>query len=366
MATFQNLDTPALLIEEPLLDANLGAMQGLAEDHNVRLRPHVKTHKMPVLAQNQLTLGAQGIAVSKISEAEAMAQAGINDIQVANELIGHPKLARLLKLHRQIDITCAVDSHAGASQISEYFEQNGAQAKVLVEIDSGLQRCGLAEHEAVLKLVQHLENLPGLEWHGIMTHGGHAYGARDLHQVANIGHQEAAKMDEVASMLHQAGHPPATVSVGATPTAPYCVKGRYINELRTGNYVFNDLTQVHLGVAGINECALSVLTTVISVNGQQAIVDAGSKTLTADKGAHGSDALQGFGRAMEGSGHMAKLSEEHGFLTQSRDAHLRVGDKVRIIPNHACAVANQFDVAYAIRDSEITNTYSIAARGCLQ
>ncbi|HVP07472.1 MAG TPA: alanine racemase [Candidatus Acidoferrum sp.] len=357
------VDTPAILIERPVLNDNVARMQQHASQCGVKLRPHIKTHKSVQLTRLQLEAGAVGIAVAKITEAEVMARAGVNDIQIANQVVGPMKAAKLLELSRIVNVSCAVDSFQNASELSNLFTRQGRQLDVLVEVDTGLHRCGLSDISAIVTLCQQIVMLRGLRLIGVMTHAGHAYGARSLDELAEIGRQEGKFLVEAAGVIRDAGITVDTVSVGSTPTASYAAAVEGVTELRVGNYIFNDRMQLALGVATNDQCALSVLATVISVPAaDRAVIDAGSKVFSSDAGAHGRASLVGFGLILGKKATVTRLSEEHGVI-ESTPGLFRLGEKVRIIPNHACAVMNQLDFAYLVDSGQVVDRISIDARG---
>lgn len=363
---FSELDTPALLIEKQVLELNLTQMQDLADRSGVKLRPHIKTHKSTRLAQKQIGLGACGIAVAKLSEAEVMMGGGITDIQVANQVVGERKIRHLRQLNDAANVSCAIDSFDNARDLSRALESTGRRLSVLVEIDSGLHRCGLSDRRRIQELYHRAGELPGLRLIGIMTHAGHAYGAAGQDMVRTIGEQEAAEMVQIAEMLRSSGEKVDVVSVGSTPTAQHAVRIPGVTELRVGNYIFNDLNQVALGTVPRLRCALSVLATVISVGEDgRLVIDAGSKALTTETGAHGNALVTGFGRLLDGSGTVIRLSEEHG-VVDLPGRSVAVGGRVRIVPNHACAVVNLFNAAYVVDGGTVVETLDISARGCSQ
>ncbi|MBD3401594.1 alanine racemase, partial [candidate division GN15 bacterium] len=184
------LDTPCLLIEQHVLADNIARMQALADQYGVDLRPHIKTHKMPVLAQTQIEAGACGIAVATLDEAETMAAVGIDDIQIARQVIGERNIARLVSLRRRARITCAVDNAENARALSAALARHGLTVGLLIEIDTGLRRCGLTDADDVLTLAQTIRDLPSVQFRGLMTHAGHAYGASSDHELAGIGRAE--------------------------------------------------------------------------------------------------------------------------------------------------------------------------------
>jgi len=362
--TIDCLDTPAVLIEKAVLDRNIAAMQKLADSRGVQLRVHVKSHKIPELALRQIESGAVGIAVAKIGEAEVMAAAGIEDIQVANIIIGSKKIERLRRLHEKCRLTVAIDSIEGTAGLARVFSGSARPLEVLIKVDCGLRRCGLDSPDAIRTLWEKARKLEGISIVGLMTHGGHAYGAADRDQVRQIGDHEGRLTAGFARQLKSEDFPVKTVSVGSTPTAEYCSAVEGVTELRVGNYIFNDMTQVSLGTVPPERCALTVLATVISrPSPDRAVIDAGSKALALDRGAHGSDRISGFGWIGEGC-EVSRLSEEHGII-EPGGGRLNIGERVKIIPNHACTVVNLFNDAWLIDGSRVVEKFRVAARGMM-
>jgi len=358
-----DISTPAVLIERSIMEKNLLAMKSLAEKAGVELRVHVKTHKIPELAKMQIKYGACGIAVAKLGEAEVMADAGIKDIQIANIIVGRDKIRRLIKLNRVCKLAVAVDSLNNASELSFAFRNEKRPLNILIKINSGLNRCGFDSFDVLLHFVEKTDKLKVLNIIGLMTHAGHAYGADNLSEIREIGLSEGKILVDYANRLESYGYTIDEISVGSTPTAKYCSQVTGVTELRVGNYIFNDLTQVSLGIVQQNQCALSVLATVISVPSRsRVILDAGSKALALDKGAHGSNRLQGHGLIIGTGDRITRLSEEHGIIDHPKGKY-KIGDRVRIIPNHACTVMNLFDEAYFVDGRKIIRKYKIAARG---
>jgi len=358
-----NLDTPALLIEKKTLEQNISRMQEMAGKYGVNLRPHIKAHKMPFIARKQIDAGAVGVAAAKLAEAEVMVEYGIDDIQIANQIVGRRKIEQLYRLSRNARLSCAVDSLENARDLSEFFMSKNHKIDILIEIDTGLNRCGLSSFDDIAALAKELLILPGVSLRGIMTHAGHAYAAASPARVAVIGEEEGRLMVDTAVGLRSLGIETEVVSVGSTPTAPVAVQVSGVTELRPGNYVFNDMIQVALGVVPVESCALSVLATVISLPAPgRAVIDAGSKSLALDRGAHGNELLPGYGKIIGKKARLERLSEEHGIIA-FEDERFTLGERVRIIPNHACPVVNLFNFACLVDKDEIEDVVEIEARG---
>jgi D-serine deaminase-like pyridoxal phosphate-dependent protein len=364
---YREVDTPAILIDLDLVDKNVTQMQKKASRYGVALRPHIKTHKIPELALLQIRMGAQGVTASKVSEAEVMAQSGIHDIFIANQIVAPKKLRRLADLSHHINVSVGLDSLEGARVLSEVFSAAGITIDYLIEINSGLDRCGVLPKDSALQLFREINSLSSIRFKGIYTHAGHAYGKGSLEEVSHVSQHESRVMVETTEVFKDLEVRPEIISVGSTPTMKVWKGYDGINEIRPGNYIFNDAIQVSLGVAKPEECALTVLATVISrPDPARAVIDAGSKVFALDQGAHGIDLVKGFGLVIGKNAILQRLSEEHGIISVGPHENLMVGETVRIIPNHACTVINLFDTAYGIREGKIEKEFRIAGRGKVQ
>lgn len=359
-----NLETPALLIERSILEDNIDRMQRLADMNNIKLRPHVKTHKSPYIAKKQIKRGAVGIACAKVGEAEVMASHGIDDIQIANIIVGESKIRRMKKLvETGVKISCCVDSLYAARSLSEVFGDDNSQIDVFILLDTGFHRCGLDKYNDILNLANEVRALRSLRLKGLLSHDGRVYSADTDKKMKGIINEETSRMHETADNLKKDGFAIDEISVGSTPGARYLTGAEGITEVRPGNYVYYDMIQAALGSAKLENCALNVLATVISVPpGDRAIIDAGSKALNLDKGAHGLSLINGYGHIINKKGIISRLSEEHGIIT-NRDGNFTVGEKIRIIPNHACVVSNLFDYAWMVDGEYVIEKIDIEARG---
>lgn len=358
------VDTPALLVDLPRLRANIGRMARIAHDADLRLRPHTKTHKCVEIAKLQLEAGARGITVAKVGEAEVMADAGFDDIFIAHEVVGVAKIERLAALAKRVKVTVGVDSLETARPLSMSFAQQGLRLPVLVEVDTGLRRCGL-QPDALVAFVRALNPLAALHLAGIFTYPGHVYAARNENEVAGVAAYEGRVMGEAAARVRELADVSGWVSGGSTPTAAHYHADCGLTEMRPGTYIFNDRTQLDRWSAAPSDCALTVLATVVSVSGDgRAIVDAGTKSLMSEPAPQS----PGFGMLKEDNAVLVvKTNEEHGFLDLTpSDLKLRVGDKVEIIPNHCCTVTNLFDTLHIVQDGEIVDSWRVAARGKVQ
>lgn len=364
---FRELETPCLLVDLSVLDKNIANMAALAEERGVNLRPHVKAHKCVEIARRQLEAGARGLTVAKLGEAEVMAEAGVADILIAYPIVGEAKLVRLMALLDRCRLTLALDSLAVAEPIAAACVARERTLDILLEVDTGLGRLGVLPGPRALALAGRLAAMPGLRLVGLMTHAGHVYACAP-DEVASVGRREGETLAALAQALAGQGLDLPVISAGSTPTARHAAGVPGVTEIRPGNYVFHDAVQLALGVAVEADCALTVLTTVVGRPAlDRAVVDAGSKTLALDRGAHGAGNVAGFGRVVGRPGFtVTRLSEEHGILSVPPGEEPLVGERLRLIPNHACTVANLADRYYVVQDGLIAAEWPVAARGLTQ
>ena len=364
---FDDRLTPYIEIDAQRLEHNLQRMQSKANEAGVTLRPHIKTHKSILIARRQRELGAKGITVSKPSEGISFILGGERDLLLAYPIVRAETITELLRqaMHHQAKITLIVDALHGVTAIAEaQRQQPDCELAVAIKVDVGLHRIGVNPHsDDALTLAQALKK-EGLPFAGLVSHAGHAYGAGNPSAVSAIADQEALLMQSLQHKLHKAGFDFCPVSVGSTPTALASKVHSGTDEIRPGNYALLDLTACRLGLSKVDDLALSVITRVVAVNEHFAIVDAGSKMLSSDKGPHGTNA-SGFGVAVDEQGNtfdVSKLSEEHGFLAYRGNAP-RIGSVLRIFPNHSCAVMAQSD-SFVLRHVDgHAETEWVTARG---
>ncbi len=362
-STIDELDTPRVLIDLDVLERNLERMAQFAREHGVKLRPHAKSHKTIGVATRQRAAGCTGLTVAKLDEAEAFLDSGFSDLFIANEVVGLDKWRRLTGLQHRGRVAVGIDSQHAADGLDAAARADGVEVPVLIEVDSGLGRAGVKPGPAALALAEHLTELKGLRLDGLFTHAGHAYGAVSPEDVARIGRLEGEVLVESAELLREHGISCDVVSVGSTPTALHCGAVAGVTEIRPGNYVFYDRMQVGLGVASLDDCSLSVLARVISrPQPDRAVLDAGSKTFALDRGAHGMDALAGFGQDRQHGLILERLSEEHA-VVRVGDQTVDVGDRLRIVPNHACTVANLAEVLLGVRADRVCEVMPVLVRG---
>ncbi len=367
-----SLPTPQVLVDAAALNRNILRMQALVASHGKRLRPHAKTHKSPLIARQQLDAGAIGVCCAKLGEAEVFADAGIADIRLPYPV--HPSNAsRVAALMERARLSIIVDHPLVAREWSDALAPSGRTLDVLVKVDVGFHRCGVDPHTpAALSLVREVAAAPGLRLCGLLSHAGHAYHAATETDLDEISRIERDLLVELAGAAVRDGATIEEISVGATPTARFSCALLDITEMRPGNYVYFDRTQVALGAASVEDCALTVLARVVSKPAADRIIlDSGSKTLTND-GARGFTPQPGHGAVLEDlESHVAdtslvleRLSEEHATVrVTSGTTRLEPGDLVRIVPNHSCVVSNLVDEIRLLDGLTVIDTLKVAARG---
>jgi D-serine deaminase-like pyridoxal phosphate-dependent protein len=359
------LDTPAVVIDLDILETNLREMSSYCAGHGLSLRPHTKTHKIPEIARMQIRSGARGITVAKLGEAEVMAPEGLDDILIAYPIVGSAKLARLLDLARRMRVTVSTDSIEVAQGLSDAARQAGVTIGLLAEMDAGLRRCGVQTPAALIELAQRMTPLPGIDFLGFMFFPGQI--RLTPGEQAPVLQQIDARLKEAQDGLFRSGIPVRVVSGGSTPTAYQSHVMKTVTEIRPGTYVFNDMNTVATGATNVSRCAVTVHVTVVSVAvGGRAVIDGGSKTFSSDlsRGVEG----RGFGFAPEHPDVMLEsMSEEHGHLNVEACARpLKVGERLRFIPNHVCTTVNMHNEVWGIRGEEVVEKWLVAGRGLVR
>ena len=355
------LDTPALLINLDILESNIQKMAEYFSSISTDLRPHLKTHKTPIIAQKQMDAGAIGITCAKLGEAEEVVHSGIRDVLIANQIIGSQKIARLINLAKHSEIMVAVDNSENVENISDAAKAVGVTVRILIEVNIGMNRCGVEPGQAALELAQHISKSPNLEFEGLMGYEGHI-----VAKTNRVEREKAVKKDmqhlvDSKELLEKNGIPVKIMSGGGTGTFDITSRIPEMTEIQAGSYVFMDST--YNGVEGIGEkfdYALSLLTTIVSRPQQnRIIVDSGMKVLTTE---FGNPQPIGFPHL-----ELVGLSEEHGKIEVSTgDFDLKPGDKLEILPSHCCTTVNLHDKSYGIRDDIVECCWDIAARGKAQ
>ncbi len=346
-----HIDTPSVVIDLDRVDANLAAAQRYCDEHGLALRPHVKTHKLPALARRQLALGAVGITAQKIAEAAVMVAAGIDDVLLSYPIVGAQKLQPLARLARSTRVfAVALDNAVSLDLVGRAAELAERRVDVLIEFESGRRRTGVMTPDEALPLARSVAAHPRLRLRGFMTYPLGA-GAGDW-------------VREARALLARAGLEAPVFSGGGTPAMWSAHETEGLTELRPGTYVYHDRATVGAGAGSLDDCALHVFVTVVSTPERgRAVIDAGSKTLTSDRIDPAVGA--GYGFVLEHpEAVITALSEEHGVLDVSRcERPPRIGERLRVIPNHACPVSNLHDEVIAQRGGRIEALWPVWARG---
>lgn len=363
MSDLDTIETPALLVDLDVMEANILRWQAVFDTAGVAFRPHIKTHKSPAIAACQVAAGAVGLAVAKVSEAEVFAEAGFRDLSVAYPVVGESKWRRLAELARTCAISVNVDSEMAIRGISAAAVAAGNEVGILLDINIGNNRTGMppADAEAFGRLV---ESLPGLRLEGITGYRSATFAGAAGRSPAEVGREEGELLVQIAERLRAAGLSIGTVAAGSTPTAWAVAQVPGITEVRAGTYVFGDRFMAGLGAHSEDDIALTAVCTVASRPlPERATIDGGTKTFSGDIPGGALPGLQGYARALEIDAVIEAMNEEHGMLRLAPGADPRVGDRLHLIPNHACTSVNLTDELIGIRDGHIVTVWPVAARG---
>lgn len=367
------VDTPRVLVDYDLLLTNIHMIHGYARQQLVDIRPHVKSHKCLDIAKLQSEEGIIGLTAAKVDEAAVFFGSPVKSFTIAYPLVEQNKIQRVLSSTRQfgLDMNLIADSEVGYNAISVMCERLKVNVKLYIKIDVGLNRCGLLpEDPRILHIAKNATAHKQIELAGILSHAGHVYKAGNIQEVIDIAHDELNQLFRVRKLLLEYGIETRRISVGATPSLLTGIDLKGVSEIRPGNYVFLDRITWKLGLIAPEQIALTIMATLVSKNKNYFIIDAGSKVLSSDTGAHGSSLLDGFGLAYPAEKYLEEnykmkitaLSEEHGFIANP-GFDLPVGTKIRIIPNHACPVINLTDSMVVHSKNIITQVWKVHARG---
>jgi len=347
-----HIDTPTLVVDETVVRNNIASMQNHCDQQGLKFRPHIKTHKSIRLAKMQIEAGAVGINCQKLSEAEVMADAGLDDILITFNIIGELKCSRLLKLHQWMKkLTVTADNPVVIKGLSAKFSSQAKPLNVMIECDTGGGRCGVQRPQDAADLAQLVTDMPGLQFSGLMTY-----------PAAGTGDSTADYMRSASSLLRSNGITAFEVSTGGTPDRWKAQQADVFTEYRAGTYIYNDRSLIARGTCKQADCAATVLATVVSrPTDNRVIVDAGSKTLTSDL-----LGLNGYGQVIgHADAQIEGLSEEHGTVSIDERSELKVGDQLSIIPNHVCVVSNMLNEVVLKTTTGEFVTLPIDARGCV-
>lgn len=348
-----SLETPVPLVDVEVAERNIVRWQAQCDRLGLANRPHIKTHKLDILAHMQISAGAVGITCQKLGEAEVMADAGIEDILISYNVVGATKLTRLAALARRVRLSVVADSTTVVAGLNRALRDAGLTLEVLVECDTGGGRCGVSSPEAAAELAREICLLPALSFAGWLTYpppGGRLASDAFLARASELAAENGTAIGRVST-----GGTPDMWSVHGLDSA---------TEYRAGTYVYNDRSRVLRGVCRLEDCAITVLATIVSrPSATRAIVDAGTKSLSSDLlGLDGYGAIVGIPDAR-----IPRLDEEHGYVEFAGPRHdLPVGSRLRILPNHACVVSNLVDRVALMRGPTLIGLADVTARGLVQ
>ncbi|MCD6290830.1 MAG: D-TA family PLP-dependent enzyme [Anaerolineae bacterium] len=343
-----DLDTPALTVDLDIMEDNIRRLQAYCDAHSIALRPHIKTHKVPAIAHMQRRAGAQGIACQKLGEAEVFAAAGFDDILIPYNIVGRAKLERLARLMHQCHLTVAADSVTTIRGLAWAAAEAEQPLDVIIELEGEIERAGVHTPEEAVALARAIETTPELHYRGVMIYPSDP--------------ESAPKLRAFLDALAAAHLPAEMVSGGGTGAAYHSHEVPELTEIRVGTYVYNDWNTVRRGWCTVEQCAQRVICTVVSrPTPDRAIIDGGSKTFS-------SDGELPMGHILEyPEAAIYHMDEEHGYVDISRCARKpEIGERVRVIPNHACPVSNLHDVIYGLRGDRVETIWPILARGKTQ
>jgi D-serine deaminase-like pyridoxal phosphate-dependent protein len=344
------LETPVPVVDLDIARQNIRRLQSYCDRYGLKLRPHVKTHKLPFFAHQQCRAGAVGITVQKVGEAEVMAQTGIADILLTYNVLGQAKAERVAHLSQFTRLSVAIDNEKALASVSWAANSAGIPIGVLIEFESGGNRQGVQTPEQALALARTATKQSMVEFKGLMTYPTSPQTAEFLHAALPL--------------FSSAGIEVPVISGGGTPDAYHSHQRAPINELRAGTYIYNDRMMMAAKAATLADCALTIHATVVSRPvSERAVIDAGSKTLSSDLLPLGQG--DGYGLLPDyPDATLTRLNEEHGIVDLSRSGRKpEIGERLRIIPNHACVVTNLHDQIYLYRDRTVLAHLPVYMRG---
>ncbi len=358
--SIDELDTPCLVVDLDIAEANISTLFSTFKGKKVAVRPHLKTAKCPEFAKLFLAAGAQGVCVSKLSEAEVMAKAGISDILITTEIAGNIKIERYLNLLAgSPDVKVVVDHIATAKALNEGARGRGVKPKVLIEINVGQDRCGIAPGEPALELAMQISKLSNLELLGVQGYEGHLQHIQDTNERKKCCEAAMAKLNSTVELIRSKGIKLTIVTTGGTGTCEFCAECSAVTEVQPGSFVFMDKAYGE-AIGTKYKVALTVLATVISTPAKgRAVIDAGWKSLSIDSGPAKPADLYGVAYTPAG--------DEHGHLkAEEGNLPIDLGDKVKLIPSHIDTTLNLHDHYYCHRKNKIVHIWEIAGRGKVQ
>ena len=353
------LDTPALIVDLELMERNIARMAGYMQGAGVDWRPHSKGIKVPAIAHKAIAAGAIGVTCAKLSEAEVMAGAGIRDILIANQIVGATKIARLVNLRPHADVIVCVDDVDNAVQLGAAAAAKGVTLRVLVEVNVGLNRCGVEPGDAVVAMSRQVAGTPGLDFAGVMGWEGHASVIEDPVEKEEACRACVELLVQNAELCTAAGLPVAIVTCAGTATYKHSAHVAGVTEIQAGGGIFTDMAYKKWGADEL-DCALTILTTVTSrAAPMQAVLDAGRKTMYSSVASPQAKDIEGAGAPV--------FSAEHASVELSGEAlRLKVGDKIEFIVGYGDDTVYLHDLLYGVRNDRVEVAWPIEGRGKLR
>lgn len=358
LALLSEVDTPALLLDDVALQANIRRMADFFTNRRCRLRPHFKSHKCTTIARLQMQAGAVGITCAKLGEAEVVADAGIRDILIANQIVGPVKIRRLMELCSRANLIVAMDSAENVRELAAATAAARVRLCVLVEVDVGMHRCGVATGQAALELARLVASEPGLKFEGLQGYEGHCVDLRDTKEREEKTRQSLKLLVETRRLIERAGLKVNIVSGGGTGT--YTITGDCdgVDEVQAGSYAAMDWW--YSDIRPEFQQAMSILATVISrPTPEFVVIDVGRKGIGAEWGPPRVKDVPGASVA-------SYSSEEHLKITVPEDSSLRIGDRLEIIPSHGCTTSNLYSEFIVHKQGRVTERWPIEGQGKLQ
>ncbi len=345
------LETPALILDVKVLRENVEAMKQILDGSSLKLRPHYKSHKCAVLAHMQISGGAVGMTCAKLSEAQDLADCGIENILIANQITDPKKIRRLADLAGDCHLTVCVDDSENVAALEEAAKNAGTVIYCLIEYEIGMNRCGVKTEEEVVDLANAISKCSHLRFSGIQAYAGHISHMEAEEEREKLTKENADKIRSLLSRLEKNGTPAEILSGGSTGTAEIKAKEGLYTELQAGSYLFMDATYHDLQLPFRN--SLFVLTTVVSTKDGLTVVDAGVKTCGVD---------QGMPKLVDNSAQEIVASEEH-FQLHGIEKAVACGDKIKLIPGHCCSTVNLHDKIYVVDGDKVVDRIAVTARG---
>lgn len=364
----EKLETPCIVIDMKQTEKNIRQTQAAADENGCKLRPHIKTHKMPMFARMQIQAGAEGITCAKVSEAEVMAEGGLDDIFIAYPLVGEGKLQRALALARKVKrLILAVDSMECAAPLNQAAKAAGMYLEIRMEVDTGARRTGVNREKAVA-LACELAKLSNLKLTGIYTFKSLVYQDKPTEDKVIAAREEGELMEKLAEAIRAAGVPIQDISAGSTPTGEEVAKTGKVTEIRPGTYIFKDYMLCKEGAAVFDEIAVRYYATVVSTPCREyAVIDGGTKTFPMDILLDTPPYYYPGYALVEGNEdlELRRMNEEHGIITSRKgDTGLKVGDRLALVPIHVCTAINMQNSVY-VDYGDFLEKVPVKARGML-